>query len=107
MVVAPNQAVRLVAATTTESEQEVYATRGGTRFGGEQTTVDITKTTTRFAIEVDGQTAWAMVTTRKPSSFVTLKEGQSMQAAVDESARGDDAELIQNATLPDLIPDPR
>lgn len=102
-------AVRIVGVTTTQSEQKVYEERafGTPSWEREQTTVDVKTQTTRLAIEADGLPAWAWVTTRSPSSFVTRKEGQSVQEAVDASAVGGGAKRLSSLRLPEIIPDPR
>ncbi|MEM9881596.1 MAG: hypothetical protein AAF800_01610 [Planctomycetota bacterium] len=99
--------VRFVGVTTTRSEQRVYEESFGAPWHREQTEVDVDIETTRLALEADGKPAWAWVTTRSPSLFVTRREGQSVRQAVAASAVGGGAESMTSATLPDVVPDPR
>lgn len=105
--VAEGQPIRLVGVTTSESQQQVYESTTGSAFNREQTQVNVETKTTRLAVEADGQPAWAWVTVTSPSTFVRIEEGQSMQQAVNASARGDVSGLLSRLSLPDLMPDPR
>ncbi|MBB6429408.1 PQQ-binding-like beta-propeller repeat protein [Algisphaera agarilytica] len=107
VLVADGQAVRVVGVTTTESEQRVYESRGRNPFEPELTKVDAKTRTTRLAIEIDGQPAWAVTSMSQPGWLVTREQGQSVQEAVDASARHDAAGFLNRVKLPDLIPDPR
>ncbi len=104
-----NQHVRLVAATTNKSETRTYETRGHEygRSGKQEQQVNVNIQTTRFAIEVAGETAWEQTTVFSPSSLVRIEEGQSMQQAVDASSGGDVAGFIAGVMIPDIVPDPR
>lgn len=106
VTVSNGRPVRLIATTTNKSESRTYESVGGMR-GPEEHKVNVTLQQIRFAIEVDGQTAWAQMATYAPSDFVRIEEGQSMQQAVDESGKGDAAGFIGGLKVPDIVPDPR
>ncbi|MEM9418658.1 MAG: hypothetical protein AAGA25_06315, partial [Planctomycetota bacterium] len=107
VVVSDGQPVRVIGVTTTVSEQRIYESRGSNPFEPEQTTVDAKTKTTRLAVEVEGEPAWAVASTSTPGMLVTMEQGQSVQQAVDASARHDAAGFLRDMKLPSLIPDPR
>ena len=107
VTVAKDQPVRIVGVTTSKSEKRSYRKIGESPFKG-GTAVNVTTKSTRLAIEVDGVTAWSRTMGSSGGWNVSIKEGQSIQSAVNESVNQyDPTALFNYVTLPDLLPDPR
>ena len=106
--VTDGEPVRLVATSESETKTLTYEPQGGLPSQRERTDVQATQTTLRFAVEADGLPAWEVRQTfgSHAGGMVSLKEGQTIQQAVDEQ-NAVSGTALAGIRLPDQIPDPR
>lgn len=101
-----NSPIKLIARTeqgkTTEQE---YSTVGGAPWDRETQKVAVVEKITRVFIEHDGKVAWESRTSSGAPMFVTRKEGQGIQEAV-QAANQFNLAFLEGVRMPAYIPRP-
>jgi hypothetical protein len=101
------QPIRVAARTRTDRERRV-ARRFGESLLSEGTGVTVTSKTSTLSIEVDGEGVWSTTSGSGGGGDFRIREGQSMQQAVDASAgEHRPVDAFVRTDLPDRFVDPR
>ncbi len=106
--VADNSPVKLIARTEQgQTRQQSYEVRENGRprapWDREVKTVSVTEKITRIFFEVDGKVAWESRTSSSAPMFVTMKEGQTVDQAVQGSV-GFNMAFLEAVRVPAYVP---
>ncbi len=105
LVFADNQPIRFV--TTLEqgkSEEREYRTIGG-GFGGSQK-ITVTQQIVKISLQVDGQPAWEASSVTQAGSFLSMKQGQTLQDAINDASKPNYS-FLKTVRLPQYLVKPR
>ena len=111
VIVADGQPIRLVASTEQGKSREIsYRTMGGPQFGPgakAATTITANELISRLQlIGPEGKPLWERVQVTPPPTFVNLKEGQTVEQAVNDAVTPR-AGYFESVRIPKYIPKPQ